>query len=323
MATLPVVGPRIGGVPGIDSPLVRSYNPIQSPVFREADFLFLKTVGANSAATRISASSGALAGAPGPVFNATISVNSTAAVTSGNITVTGVATAGAPAAIYYVYATYTAAGPVESLPGNEFIVNCAAGFTFSVQVNTAGAPAAATNFAVYVSTYESGELLQQANKLTTALGAAFTVPFPLVNAVGVQRAAAGTNTNIVGISMHDSQSVWAMGVGAGFTAGNISNLLGAWMPPPTLGPIDPSQMLVASLINAQPFEISLIQPWTSAMIGAVAGLNIDPTTGWFVADTTQATFFTIVDKVFGSPADVGGINDINVRVKCVATSGVL
>lgn len=323
MAVIPVVSPRICGVPGIDSPLVRSYNLQQGAAYRGADFLILKVTGTDSAATRLAVSSGTLANVAGPVFAAPISINSTAAVTNGNITITGVVSASAPAAIYYVYTTYTYAGPNESLPGPEFIVNCAAGYMFSVNVLAAAAPATATNFAVYVSTYESGELLQQASKVTTALGTAFSVVYPLTNSTGMTRAIAGSSASIVGISLHDSQSLWATGVGGGFTAGGISNLLGAWMPPPTLGPIDPSQGLVTSLINGQPFEISLVQPWTAALLGQPAGLNIDATTGFFVADTTQTTFFTIIEKVFGSPTDVGGSTDTGSRVKCVATSGVI
>jgi hypothetical protein len=319
VAVLPVIGPRTCGVPGVDSQNYKSYSLAQAAAFREADFVRLVTTGTTTGKT-LQVSSGALLNVAGPVFASTISVNSTAAVTSGVVTVTGVVTAGAPAAVYYVFLTYTAAGIIESLPGPEFLVNCAAGYTFSV--NVASGQAGATNFAAYVSTYEGGGLLQQATKTTTALGAAFTIPYPLTNSVGLNRAATGSNTSIAGIALHDSQSLFATGVGASFTAGNISNLFGAWANPPPANPIDPSQALVTSLTNGQIFEISLLQPWTNSLIGTAAGITLD-SSGWFVADTTQSTFFTITGKVVGAYSDVGGLNDTYARVYAVATSGVI
>jgi len=323
VAVLPVLGPKIAGVPGIDSAFIKSYNLAQSAAWRDASFGQLITTGTAGTTKSVQVSSGTLANIAGPVFATPVSINSTAATTNGNITITGVVTAGAPAAIYYVFATYTAAGIIESLPGAEFIVNTAAGFTFSVNVLAAGAPAAATNFAVYVSQYEGGELLQQATKTTTALGTAFTIPFPLTNSVGVNIAPTNATTNIVGIALHDSQSLWATGVGGGFTAGGISNLLGAWMPPPTLGPIDPSQALFTSLVNGQVFEATFVQPWSNAYIGQPVSLVLDPS-GWHtVSDTGGNQFATIIGKATGVGSDVGGVNDTNVRVQCVALASAV
>lgn len=320
MAVLPVIGPHIAGVPGIDSALIKSYSLAQNAAWREAGFLQLITTG-TATGKGLAVSSGALAGVAGPAWNGgQLSINSTAAVVSGAVTVTGVNSAGAPPTTTYVFLTYTAAGVIESLPGPEFIVNTAANFTFSIAVAAAGAPAAATNFAMYESVYEGGELLQQATKTTTALGAAFTSPVPLTNSVGINQAPTNATTTIVGIALHDSQSLWATGVGGAFTAGGISQLLGAWMPPPTLGPIDPSQGLVCSLVNAQPFEACLVQPWSNAFIGSAVSLVLDAS-GWHTVSISGGNqFATIVGKAFGSPADVGGVNDTNVRVNCVAIS---
>lgn len=317
MAVLPVIGPRIAGVPGVDSANIKSYSQAQFAAFREAGFVQLITTGTTTAKV-LQVSSGALANIAGPVFASPVSLNSTAAVTNGNITVTGVVSAGAPAQSTYVFTTYTAAGIIESLPGPEFIVNTAAGFTFSVNVLAAAAPAAATNFAVYASQYEGGELLQQATKTTTALGTAFTVPSTLVNSVGINQAPTNATTGIAGIALADSQSLWATGVGGSFTAGGISQPLGAWMPPPTLGPIDPSQSLVATLVNAQPFEICLSTPWSNALVGSQVSLTLD-TTGWHVVSVTGANPFAVITgKATGSAADVGSVNDTNVRVNCTA-----
>lgn len=322
MAVLPAKGPAIKGVPGIDSPLPNSYFLAQGATWREAAIGQLITTGTTTGTT-LAVSSGTLANVAGPVFATPVSINSTAAVTNGNITITGVVSAAAPAAIFYVYTTYTYAGPNESLPGPEFIVNVAAGFTFSVNVLAAGAPATATNFAVYVSTYEGGELLQQATKVTTALGTAFTIPFPLTNSVGVNKAPTNATGNIVGIGMHDSQSLWATGVGGGFTAGGISNLLGAWMPPPPLGPVDPAQALFTSLVNEQPFEICLLQPWTNALIGTTAGITLDAS-GWHVADTSQTNkVLTIQGKAVGVASDVGNPGDTYARVYCFVNTGAI
>lgn len=322
MAVLPVIGPRIAGVPGIDSANIKSYSPAQSAAFREAGFIQLITTGTATGKV-VQVSSGALLNVAGPVFAAPISINSTAAVTNGNITITGVVSASAPAAQYYVFATYTATGIIESVPGPEFIVSCAAGFMFSVNVASASAPAGATNFAVYVATYEGGELLQQATKTTTALGAAFSVPFPLTNSVGVNQAPTNATTNVAGIALQDSQSVWAVGVGGGFTVGNIQSTFGGWMPGPNLGPIDPSQLLAASLTNGQIFEVCLLTPWSNALIGSQVSLTLD-TSGWHGVSVTGANPFAVITgKAFGSPADVGGVSDTNVRVNCIALASAV
>ena len=323
MAVLPVISPRAVGQPGIDSPSYRSFSLAPAAAFREGDFVRQPTVGTVTGNTPAPTGGLFTGGFVGPTFSGVASINSTAAIVSGAVTITGVATASAPAATYYNVLTYTAAG-TESQIGAEFIVSCAAGFTYSVNVASAGSPTGSTNFAVYVSQYEGGEVLQQASRTTTALGAAFTVAISgsLVNSIGTNRCLSSSSTLIQGIALHDSAALYALGAGGSFTAGNIPNLLGAWMPPPTLGPIDPSQALVVSLLNNQPFEISLVQPWNNALIGSAVGITLQ-SNGYFAADTTATAFGVIQSKSVGVPSDVGGVGDTFSRVVCIATSGVI
>ena len=321
MAVLPIIPPRLVGAPGLDSPVPRVYSLAPGAVFREGDFGIITATGTVTGAQP--APTGSLATSVGPTFSGVASFSSTATLTSGPVTLIGVTTSGAPAQSYYVILTYTAAG-TESAIGAEFVVSCAAGYTFSINVASAGAPTGSTNFAAYISTYQGGELLQQASRTTTALGAAYPVTSPLSPNVGVARAltnSVGTaSTPITGIALADSQALWATGVGGSFTAGNIANLLGAWMPAPTLGPIDPSQAIFVSVANGQPIEICLLQPWNNSLIGSGCGLNLT-SAGYFVADTAQSNkIFTIVAKEFGSPADVGGVGDTYSRVQVIANS---
>ena len=317
MSAYPVLGPRLVGRGGVGDSSFKtlSFSPAQNEAFADGDFVQILTTGAVTGKTSIPA--GALAAVPGPVFGGPANINSTAAFTVGNITVTGVASAGAPAQSFYVFATYTAAG-IESLAGPEFVVNCAPGFTFSVNVLAAAAPAAADHFAVYSSAIPGGELLQQATKTTTALGTAFTVPATLVNSVGLNRAPNGANSN-VGFVINDSAEVYATGLGGSFSSGGLQQPMGAWMPGPTLGSIEPMQSLVVSLIGT-PLEINFLQPWNESLINSTVGISLDAS-GYYVADSTQNPIFYIQGKV-GAP-DNGGVGDTYVRVVVLAYQGVL
>jgi len=312
------------GVPGVDSPTPRSYNLAQNAAFAEGDIVRITTVG-----TIVTPSGGVTSGgtsmvtqagpSPGQNFN----VSSTAAQTANNVTITGVVSAGAAAASYYVILTYTnTTGSNESLSGIEFIVNCAAGYTFSTNVLAAGAPAAALTSAVYIGTYPGGEALQQATKYTTVFGVAFTTPVPLTNNAGINRAVSNSNTFLAGIAMADAYANFAVGVGGAFTAGGVQNVTGAWATPYPLMPGDPIQALVGYVGGGQPIEICLLQPWFGTLQGAVCGLTLTAG-GVFVADTTATAIMAITDKVTGSVADVGGIGDTYSRVKCVFTGGTI
>lgn len=198
----------------------------------------------------------------------------------------------------------------------EFIQNCPAGFVPQVTVASAGAPAGATNYAVYASVMEGAETLQQATKTTTALGANFTLPNPLINPSGITRAASNANSGIAGLTLHDSGALYATGVGGSNTAGGINQLLGTWGNPPPLGGFDAAQALVVPLILSQAVEISLKQPWTSGLSGSQAGLTLDTSqqaAGVFIADTTATACLTILERL-----DLGGaVNDTGARVRAI------
>lgn len=234
---------------------------------------------------------------------------STAGPAASAVTLGTTAAAGAPAATYYILVSYTATSN-ESLASQEFVVNCAAGNVPTVNVASAGAPGAATNFACYASVVQGAETLQQASKTTTALGATFTLANPLINPSGIGRAASNANSGICGLTLHDSAALYASGIGGSNTAGGIANLLGTWGNPPPLGGPDAQQALVASLVNGQPIEISLKQPWLSSLEGAAAGLTLDTSqqaAGVFIADTTATACLTILERLDlgGNPLDTG------------------
>lgn len=324
MATLPIISPRIVGVAGFDSPLYRSYSLLQGAAYREGDLTVIGETGTvkttPSGGTTTSGTS--LATTPGPSPAGPFQLTTSASTfTSNNVTIAGSASASAPAQSYYVILTYTATtGTNETLSGGEFIINAAAGVVPSINVLSAGAPASAVTFAVYAGIYEGGEILQQATKFTTALGTPFVLSSPLVNSLGLNRAPSAvlTATVITGIALADSASQYALGIGGAFNVGGPGNLLGAWGTPPTLGPLDPSQGLVASLTNGTPLEISLAGiAWSNALVGQSVGLALDATSGYFVANTSGNAVATIINKPFGSNADVGQVGDINTRVQIV------
>lgn len=326
MAVLPVISPRVVGTGGIDTGNIRAYSLGAAAAFREGDFVYLP-----STTTVTPNPTGALASYTGPTFAGIAQVNANAVSTplvSGNVTITGIAQAGAPAQTYYNILTYasSASGAQESLPGTEFIVNCAAGYTYSVNVTSAGGTGAGY-YSAYASYTEGSEVLQTATTGRIAINTPtliFNSTTKLVYSTGLQQCPAAANTNITGLALHDSQSLWAYGVGGSYTAGGISQLLGAWMPPPTLGPVDPQQALVVSALNNQVFEVSIQQTWTNALIGSAVGILLDATSGYMAFNTSAANKpAIIVSKAFGAPSDVGGVGDTNVRANIIFTSGVI
>jgi hypothetical protein len=301
---LPVSIPRLVGIPGITSPTPRGYTLAQGAAFREGNFV--QQIQTGTAATP--APTGALAAVAGPLPSA--------------VTLSTVASAGAPAATYYVIVTYTAAG-TESLPSQEFIVNAQPGFLPQVNVAVAGAPAGATNYAAYFSLYSGMEQLQQATRTTTALGTAFEAANPLANSVGINLAPTNASTLIVGIAAHDSAALYALGVGGSATAGGPGNLLGTYPNPPPLGLGDPQQAVVDRIVD-QPIVISLKQPWYGSLIGTTAGILLDAASGNHLLDNTQSNLiFRIQAKVTGAQTDVGSVGDTNALVQAIAISGVI
>lgn len=347
MPTVPYTGPRLVSQPGIDSPLPRAYAVGQLSggglaTFREGDFLQLVTTGTITAPT---GGLGTLAVAgtltPGPALAATQGpVNVTASsfsLTSGNYTITATTSAGAPALTYYVACSYTKTG-AESMLGTPFPINVSAGLKPIVQVNTAAQPSTTTNFALYAGFSPSNLALQQATTTTTATGSSFTISVPLVNSAGVAQGATNMSSNIAGIAIHGSDQAFAPpmigGIGGSVLAGLASQAVGTWANPSPIGSSqDPGQALVISLANGVPFEISLVQGYTDALLQQTAGFNLDATTGIFTADTTQAAKpITIQTHPFGASLAgtsasyqnaLGGVGDTGARVTCILNSGTI
>jgi hypothetical protein len=197
----------------------------------------------------------------------------------------------------------------------------------TVNVASAGAPASATNFAVYAGLYPDNLALQQATRTTTALGSTYTLVYPLTNSIGANRAASNVNSNILGIAMHDSAAEWAQGIGGALTAGTLTSRLGSWGNPAPLSDLTPIQALIAKLSSGTPIEISLKQAWSGALIGSTAGLTLDTTqqaAGVFIADTTATTCLTIDGIAGGAEVDDGGgVGDTGSRIIARITTGTI
>ena len=326
MAVIPVFEPLLGPYANGSAYTQIPYIPAPAAVWRRGDFLqFQTTLGAGTAIVTPSGGNGALAAFAGPTFGAPVSVSSTAAQTNstGTVTVTGVVQASAPAASYFVTLTYTGAAAAESQTGTEFIVNCAAGFVFSVNVLAATAPAGTTNFGAYVGIYPSSEVLQQATKTTTATGTAYAIAYPLVNSVGVTRAATNQAANIVGMAVNSSLADFYSGPGGSFLV-NENSLYGATNSYPPLQPAEVYLGYVVKLQFNQLVQISLIQPYTPALIGTTAGIAIQPN-GFFAADNTQSNkVLTILGSVDGVASLVGnGTETSGKRVLAYFNSGLI
>lgn len=287
ISTIPYRAPQLIATPGIDS-----FTPIPGIIgytaaWKEADFT---TYTAGNAAKLVNPTGG-LASSPGPVLGSTLLITATAS-------------AGAPGGSYYIVATYTATGQ-ESQPSQETLFSVPAGFVPQVEVVSAGAPGAATNFAAYAALFAGGEALQQASKTTTALDATFNIPNALINQFGFQRSATGDSAKLA-IAMHDSAEIYVKGYGGGNTAGGPNNILGVAGNPSPFASNFQTQGLFYGLRNGQLVEMSLVQPFSFGLLGAAVGLTLDATTNQFVADTGQTQIGTIEYFVDGAPSDVGG-----------------
>ena len=298
-------------------------------VFRRWDVLLLTTTGtivtpsggASSGGTSLAAVAGPALAAGQGIFSI---ISSATSITSGAVTVTASASASAPAQTYFCIVTYTnTSGSNESLSSQEFIIYCPAGLLPSVNVASAGAPTGAATFALYVGLYPGYEALQQASKYTTSLGTAFQIPNPLTNSQGLARAATNASANIVGIAADDSNALFYNGVGGSGVIGNQS-LFGATMTQQPLAANDAFLNLVYKL-QAQVIEISLVQAWNPMLAGgAVAGLLLDPTTGFFVADTSQSNkVLNILGFVNGPSSVQGGVGLTGSRVQATFASGLV
>jgi hypothetical protein len=252
-------------------------------------------------------------------------VNSSSySVTQGVVTVAAVVAAASPAQTFFgvvTYATNTGPPPTnESLISVPFVINTVAGINPTISVSATGAPGSATTFGVYMGFLPNTYTLQSA---ATALGAAYTILYPLTNSQGVNKAASGATSGILGIADVDSDAYFAGILGA--TAGGSINtgkraLFGAtqsFQPGWTNDPF----ALPATDLRYGELELSLKQAWYPSLVESYAavGFSYDVTTGYMVADTTQ-TGATFQDTAFGAglntayapnPGDTGA----RVRIK--------
>lgn len=262
-----------------------------------------------------------LAGGQG-AFNV---INAATSITSGCIQITGVASATAPALTYYVIVTATiTTGSNETASSQEFIINCAAGFVPAVNVITTGTvqpPAGAVTYAVYVGLFPGYEALQQATKYTTAIGTAFTIPFPLTNNMGLSAAASNANAHLFGMAVDDSDGVFYNGSGGAASVGNQS-LFGSSM---TQGPLTGNEAFFRYVykLQNQLLEMSLIQAWSPALAGTAAGITLDPTTGIYVVDTTATACGIIGQAEPGPQSFQGGPGLTGSRVQFTFNTGLV
>ena len=279
------------------------------------------------AGTTYNPSTGPVAGpqlAPGQgAFNV---INASTSITSGAVQITGVASASAPAMTYFVIVTATiTTGSNETASSQEFIINCAAGFVPAINIlattGTIPAPPGAVTWAAYVGLFPGYEALQQATKYTTAIGTAFTIPFPLTNNMGLSAAASNANAALFGMAVDDSDAVFFSGVGGSLNVGNQS-LFGATMTQAPLTASEAFYRYVYKLQN-QLLEMSLVQAWSPALAGTNAGITLDPTTGFYVVDTTATACGVIGQQEYGPAAFQGGPGLTGSRVQFTFNVGLV
>jgi len=331
----PYTSPQLVGTgTGSYAPWILPYQCGQSSggtlnTFRRGDILLLTTTGTIVTPSGGASSGGtSLATMAGPALAAgqgTFSIISSAtSITSGAVTVTASTSASAPAQTFYCIVTYTnTSGSNESLSSQEFIIWCPAGLLPSVNVASSGAPSGAATFALYVGLYPGYEALQQASKYTTSLGSAFQIPNPLTNSQGLARAATNASANIVGMAVDDSNALFFDGVGGAGSIGNQS-LFGATMTQQPLTANEAFLNLVYKL-QSQTIEMNLVQQWSPMLAGgAVAGIPLDSTTGFFVADTSQSNkILNILGFVNGPQSFQGGVGLTGTRVQVQFASGLV
>jgi hypothetical protein len=250
-----------------------------------------------------------------------------AAPAASAVTLGTSASAGAPAATYYSVVTYSASG-AQSVPSQVFIQNVAAGNLPTIVVASAGAPAAADHFVVYMGLSPGSLSMQQAALTTTALGATFTAANPLTNSVGWNRSVTNPSANIVGLACDASNENFFDGTGGSFNVGPGSRL-GADTSVPPLTPFEAQGAYVIGLGGGTTIEMNLINTtaYYPSLLGTTAGIALDSTTGFFIVDPAQSNkTVTIVgqrDGVYIGPTSPGTVGDLGARVIVQFTSGLL
>jgi len=275
LAALQYTNPGLVATPGIQAFRVMSVLKAQNAVFRRGDFLQNVTTGS----IVFPSPQGSMA-----------TTTPTAAVTTGTTT-----SSGAPAQFYYYYYTYTGSSN-ESLPSAEGTIYVPAGYEGTITVPSAGAPAAATGWSLYVGLVQGNEWQQVTG---TGLGSAATIPYPLTNSIGANRAANDAHTNILGLAVDDYDVYYAPNQGSPGTSNRSPFGIDVTAPPS--GFLEQYQAKVWLLSAGQRFEMSVLQPYPVAQFGTF-GLLYESTGGAnaFVADNTQTDKpLTYVGKVQG------------------------
>ena len=301
---------------GTLGPRTSQVYPAQTAAWRAGDILTLITTGTIVTPT---GGAGTMVGVPGPSFGlAPVPFNigtNGQSVTQGVVTVSGVTAASYPAQTLFGVLTYTTGSATnETLISVPFLINTAAGIQPRITVAATGAPATTTSFRAYAGFQPNSWYLQGTD---TAFAANYSFVYPLTNSVGVNRAAAGISTNIVGLADCDSDAYYAGPLGAtagGSQATGKRSLFGATQSYAPGWTNDPFALPVTKLQSGQ-VEMCLTQPYSNALLYAAVGFNIDPltNTGYFVADTSQTAAGTI--QAFVQPIGYGGdVGDQNARV---------
>jgi hypothetical protein len=318
----PAFAPKWKAVGGITSPQTAQVYPAENATFRDGDILLNVTTGAivvPTGGTAASFTNATGANTPGPFLGplatsqpSAFNVGSTAALVQGAVTVTGVASAGAPARTLFGVVTYTITAATESQNSQPFIINLQPGFTATINVAAAGAPAGATTYTVYLG-FLPNTWARQFTVITlgTATG---NILNPLTNSVGANRASAGSSTGIIGVADVDSDAYYGGQQGATAGGSQFTGKRGLFGATQSYGPgwtNDPFALPITKLQSGL-LEMSLVQPFNNTLFNAAVGLNIDSTTGYFVADTSQTAVGVIRDLAF-SP-NQGNVNDVGARV---------
>lgn len=305
MASLTYFEPQRAGSPLL-SPDVGAQLPAQGATWLRGNFLIAQsTIGGH--AIVVPKPIGSMANVPGPVgFNITLLSHFTTQ-TVGNVTIAGHNSSGAPAATYYIFMTYDAAGPSESLAGPEFVVNCVAGIVPGVTVASTGAPSAATGTHIYAGIFSGSETQQDFP--ATNLGSEAVLTSPLLTNYGLAQAPSNTTANIVGMAQNYNNSNYFSGTGGSVGVG-LDSLFGATMDIPALTPQEVN-LGYYDRLQFQQVEVNLVQPYYPALNGQPVGITLDPTTGFHVADTTATTCATLLRKADGAQiTSQGGITGL-------------
>lgn len=274
--------------------------PDENAFWREGDILTTGTTGTIASPNP----NGALSALPGP------------AVGTSLVTLGITPSANKPAQDYYGILTFIGAANIESQASAPFIISCPFGYLPTISVSATGAPAAATDFGVYLGTIP-GQYFRQS--IATALGGTYTGTNPLTNHTGVVRAGAGISAGIIGMADCNSDRFYA-GYPGGSQQTSARSLFGASQAMSPGWDNNAFQLPVTKLAIGY-VVMNLLQPWYDSLQNSAAGLNIDTGntfvaggTNFFIVDNTQTACLTIVKRMYQN--GYGNIGDIGARVLC-------